>query len=265
MRTGMAVLVALLAVPTVARADDPAQASAPTSDPDPNLPASKPTRSASDAALARIVDRPHTIAELEAGVIALPTAPITKGQAAGDGPCGLSVCRGDLTSQVGLHVIYRWDRSFAVGAGVIFSPLPSTDNEYGGQRQLARTHGRSYLFMGGEGRYIPLHYKFLEAWVGLSVGAVVVADRFTTNAGDQVPAIVGSKEVTIRTEGFAFGAQLGGSYYLSENWIGGLNFRAYGWLLPDARRCPSIGDCATLSGTVNALELGLTIGYRLPL
>jgi len=264
LRFGVALAAMLVLVaPSVARADDPPKPK--VSDPDPNLPASMPRRSASDAALAHIIDRPHTIAELEAGVIALPTAPITKGQVAGDGPCGLSVCRGDLTSQVGLHVLYRWNRSFAVGAGVIFSPLPSTDNEYGGQRSLARTHGRSYLFMGGEGRYIPFHYKFLEAWVGVSAGAVVVADRFTTKAGDAVPAIVGTKEVTIRTEGFAFGAQLGGSYYLSENWVAGLNFRAYGWLLPEARRCSSIGDCATLSGTVNALELGLTIGYRLPL
>ena len=94
---------------------------------------------------------------------------------------------------------------------------------------------------------------------------MVVADRFTTNAGDAVAPIIGTKEVTVRTEGYAFGLQLGGTYFLSENWIAGLNFRAYEWLLPAAQRCSSIGDCATLSGNVEALELGLTIGYRLPL
>lgn len=245
----------------------PAASNLPVSDPRPAtepVPAAKPYTSAADAALSRIIDRPHTIAEFEAGIIALPTAPISAGQSGGATPFG-TIGRGDATLQTGLHVLYRWNRMFAVGAGVLFSPLPTTDPEYGGLRGLPRTHARSYFFIGGEGRYIPLHYRSLEAWVGVSVGGVVIADRFTTNSGDAVAPIIGSKEVTIRTEGFAFGAQLGGTYYLSENWLAGANFRAYRWMLPDARRCSSIGDCATLSGNVEALELGITIGYRLPL
>jgi hypothetical protein len=214
--------------------------------------------------LSRIIDRPHTIAELEAGIIALPTAPISAGQSGGATPFG-TIGRGDATLQTGLHVLYRWEPRFAVGAGVLFAPLPTSDTEYGGLRQLPRTHSRSYFFIGGEGRYVPIHYKFLEGWIGLSAGAVVVADRFITDAGDAVAPILGTKEVTVRTEGFAFGVQLGTSYYLSENWIAGANFRVYRWLLPESKRCSSIGDCATLSGTVEALELGLTIGYRLPL
>lgn len=269
MRLAALVLAAagLTALPRSARADEPpppVPAPAPAADPPAQAPANRPTRSASDAALARIIDRPHTIAELEAGFIALPNAPISAGQRGGNTPLG-TIGRGDATSQIGLHVLYRWSRSFAVGAGVLFSPFPTTDDEYGGDRNLPRTHARSYFFMGGEGRYVPLHYKFLEAWVGASVGGVVVADRFTTNSGDQVAPILGTKEVTVRTEGFAFGLQFGGSYYLSENWIAGANFRAYRWVLPEAQRCSSIGDCATLSGTVEALELGLTIGFRLPL
>lgn len=223
-----------------------------------------PSPEASDAALSRIIDRPHTIAELEAGIIALPTAPISAGQSGGATPFG-TIGRGDATLQTGIHVLYRWERRFAVGAGVLFAPLPTTDPEYGGLTSLPRTHSRGYFFIGAETRYIPLHYRFLEAWVGLSAGGVVIADRFTTEAGDDVAPIIGTKEVTIRTEGLAFGAQFGGTYYLSENWILGANFRAYRWILPDAPRCSSIGDCATLSGNVEALELGLTIGYRLPL
>jgi hypothetical protein len=234
----------------------------------PSPPEPTPSRSASaqasDAALSRIIDRPHTVAELEAGIIALPNAPISAGQSGGDTPFG-TIGRGDATLQTGLHVLYRWNRSFAAGAGVLFAPFPTSDPEYGGLRSLPRTHSRSYFFIGGEGRYIPLHYKFLEAWVGLSIGGVVIADRFTTDAGDKVAPIIGTKEVTVRTEGFAFGAQLGGNYFLSENWIAGLNFRVYRWILPETPRCSSIGDCATLTGTVEALELGLTIGYRLPL
>ncbi|MDB4935648.1 MAG: hypothetical protein JWP87_2620 [Labilithrix sp.] len=228
------------------------------------VPAPKPSTNASDAALARIIDRPHTVAELEAGIIALPNAPISAGQSGGDTPFG-TIGHGDATLQTGLHVLYRWHRDFAAGAGVLFAPFPTSDPEYGGLRSLPRTHSRSYFFIGGEGRYIPLHYRFLEAWVGVSIGGVVIADRFTTDAGDKVAPILGTKEVTVRTEGFAFGLQLGGNYYLSENWIAGLNFRAYRWVLPDTPRCSSIGDCATLSGNVEALELGLTIGYRLPL
>jgi hypothetical protein len=227
-------------------------------------PASHPTRSVKEAALSRIIDRPHTIAELEAGIIALPTAPISPGQRGGDTPLG-TFGRGDATMQVGIHVLYRWNRELAVGAGALLAPSPTSDDQYGGLRALPRSHSRSYLFLGTEGRYIPVHWDFFEAWVGLSLGGVVVADRFTTETNDQVPAVLGTPEVTIRTEGFAFGIQAGASYYLTENWIAGANLRAYRWILPEKPRCSSIGDCATLSGTVEAFEAGLTIGYRLPL
>ncbi len=226
--------------------------------------APEPTAEATSASLSRIIDRPHTVAELEAGIIALPGAPISASQSGGATPFG-TIGRGDATLSTGLHVLYRWSRDFAAGAGVLYSPLPTSDTQYGGLRALPRTHARSYFFIGGEGRYIPLHYKFLEGWVGVSMGGVVIADRFTTNAGDDVAPILGTKEVTVRTEGFAFGLQLGGSYFLSENWIAGATFRGYRWVLPDTPRCTSIGDCATLSGNVEVLELGLTIGYRLPL
>ena len=37
-----------------------------------------------------------------------------------------------------------------------------------------------------------------------------------------------------------------------------------GWL-PQEPQCSPIGDCATLTGAVQAIEFGLKIGYRLPL
>ena len=80
-----------------------------------------------------------------------------------------------------------------------------------------------------------------------------------------MPSILGTQEVTIRTEGFAIGGQIGGTYYLSENFMLGANIRAYEWILPDTRRCSSIGDCATLSGAVSSIQFGVTLGYRLPL
>lgn len=228
-------------------------------------PAGAPHASVTNDALDRIIDRPHTIAELEAGIIALPNAPISPGQRGGDVAIVGKIGRGDATLQTGIHVLYRWNRDYAIGAGAIFAPSPTSDEQYGGLSSLPRTHSRSYFFLGFEGRFIPFHYKNFEAWVGLSGGGVIVADRFTTEAGDQVPTILGERAVTIRTEGFAIGAQAGGSYYLSENWIFGANLRGYHWILPEGRQCSPIGDCATLSGSVQVFEFGLTIGYRLPL
>lgn len=230
-----------------------------------STPASEPHAGVEDDALARIVDRPHTVAEIEAGIIALPNAPISPGQRGGDTPIVGRIGRGDATLQTGIHVLYRWSRQYAIGAGAIFAPRPTSDEQYGGLTALPRTHSRSYLFLGMEGRYVPVHYRFFEAWVGLSSGAVIVADRFTTEVSDKVPTILGTPDVTIRTEGFAIGAQAGGSYYLSENWIAGANVRGYHWILPETPSCSAIGDCATLSGSVQAFELGLTVGYRLPL
>ena len=263
MKRSVALLVtAALALAAPARAEDEVPPPRPSTPGPAATPAKRPTTSA-DTLLDRIIDRPHTVAELEAGIIALPTAPISAGQRGGDTPFG-TIGRGDATLQTGIHVLYRFTRELEIGAGALFAPSPTSDKEYGGLRALPRTHSRSYLFLGGEGRYIPLHYKYFEAWVGLSVGGVVIADRFVTE-GDSVPTILGTREVTIRTEGFALGVQGGASYYLTENWIAGLNLRAYRWVLPEAARCSSIGDCATLSGTVEALEAGLTMGFRLPL
>ncbi|HVJ92537.1 MAG TPA: hypothetical protein VM580_22200 [Labilithrix sp.] len=227
-------------------------------------PAATPHASAAEGALLRIVDRPHTVAEIEAGIIALPNAPISSGQRGGDTFVG-KIGRGDATIQTGIHVLYRWNRQYAIGAGAIFAPRPTADEQYGGIASLPRTHSRSYLFLGMEGRYVPVHYKDFEVWVGLSGGGVVVADRFTTDAGASVPTILGTRDVTVRTEGVAIGVQAGGSYYLSESWIAGANLRGYHWIFPETPQCLPIGDCATLSGSVQVFEFGLTIGYRLPL
>lgn len=230
-------------------------------------PATEPGAEAAHDALRRVVDRPHTIAELEAGIIALPTAPISASQRGGDTPVPFlgKVGNGDATINLGIHVLYRPTDKFALGATGAFAPAPTGDDQYGGTTGLSRTHSRSYLFLGVEGRYYPVHYKFAEAYVGPSVGACVVADRFTTEAGDDVPSILGVPEVTIRTEGLALGGQVGGNYYLSENWIVGGALRGYDWILPTRPRCSSIGDCSTLQGHILVLQLGITVGYRLPL
>src|SRR5439155_26199587 len=101
----------------------------------------------------------------------------------------------------------------------------------------SRSHARSYLQLGTEGRYIPIHLKTLEAWVGLTFGAVIIADRYVTNSGEDVPQLLGTKEVTVRTEGLSFGIQGGLDWMFAERLVAGLALRLDKWLLPSAARC----------------------------
>jgi hypothetical protein len=226
-------------------------------DPDPKV---------NDEAPNWFLHRKHTIAELELGFIALPTAPISPGQQGGNLPGVGTIGHGDATASIGMHLLYRGGADWAVGAGALFAPDPTSDTTYGGSSGLQRTHSRDYLWMGGEGRYIPLHLRTIEAWVGIAAGGVVIADRYTT-AATPVPSDLGTSEVTVRTEGFSLGLQIGGEWAISETVILGLAARFNNWILPTsgAEQCTPIGDCATLTGPVTELEFGLRLGYRIAL
>jgi hypothetical protein len=212
---------------------------------------------------APLVERAHTIAELEAGFIALPTAAISQGQQGGNVPILGQVGRGDATPMTGIHLMYRGGRDWEIGAGALFGPKPSADDKYG-VGAIQRTHSRSYFTVGAEGRYVPLHFRSIEVWVGLTAGGVIVADRFTT-ATEAVPQILGSPTVTVRTEGFALGVETGLNWLFAERWVAGFAVRADRWILPSSPQCTPIRDCATLTGSVAAFEVGLQIGYRIPL
>jgi hypothetical protein len=222
-----------------------------------------------------ILDRAHTVAELELGIIALPNAPISTANRGGSTPIG-PVGNGDATLQTGLHLLYRATPEWAFGAGAIFAPRPTTDANFGGASQLSRSHSRSYLFLGGETRYFPVRSRWFELWFGMTGGVVVIADRFTTNDAPMVPSILGNNTVTVSTEGFAVGVQAGASYLVSDQIVLGLALRADQWVLPSQSNqtflpfateasCDAIGDCRTLAGGVRAFEVGVTVGYRLPL
>ncbi len=217
-----------------------------------------------------LLDRSHTVAEVEAGIIALPTAPISQANRGGStllGPVG----NGDATVQTGLHLLYRADRDWAIGAGATFAPRPTSDPNYLGSSPIPRTHSRSYLSLGGEGRYFPFRSRWIEAWVGLTAGAIIVADRFTTNDVPPVPSLLGTNTVTVSTEGFALGGQAGVDYLITDSLVVGLVLRGDWWLLPTEKAfsqesaCDAIGDCPTLTGSVAAFELGVSLGYRIPL
>jgi hypothetical protein len=231
-------------------------------------PATAGAQSAPEPEHYSLLDRPHTVAEFEAGIITLPGAPISSANQGGATFIG-RVGNGDATLQTGVHVLYRATRDWAIGAGALFAPRPTADSNYGGASGLPRTHSRSYLFLGGEGRWFPFHTRWIEGWVGVTAGAVVVGDRFSTDNAPAVPAILGTNIVTTSSEGFAVGLQLGADYLITDQWVLGLKLRGDGWILPNEKgfssACDSIGDCPTLSGTVAAVEFGIGVGYRIPL
>ncbi len=244
---GAAVFAVLVAVPGVARADD--------------VPAS------GSASVLRFVERPHTVALLEAGVIALPNAPISQSQRGGAVPLVGPIGKGDSTIQMGIHIQFRVARDWAFGARFLLDPNPTADPEYGlgGLGALPRTHSRSYFTFGGEARYIPLHSRFFEGWVGAMLGGVIIADRFSTDVGELKPKVFGDRVVTLSTEGFYLGAQVGADWIVSDKVLVGLVFRGSHWFLPTTPNCSPIGDCATLTGSTDAIEFGVTVGYRIPL
>src|SRR5580658_1294699 len=222
---------------------------------------------------ASVLDRPHTVAELEGGIIVLPDAPISAANRGGNtllpGPFH-TVGNGDATVQTGVHIHYRVAPEWSVGAGAVYAPNPTTDTNYSGglAKGLDRSHSRSYLFLGGEGRFVPLRWHSFEGWIGITAGAVIVADRFATNSAPTEPSILGTNEITVSTGGFAFGLQTGGNYFISDRLTVGLALRADQWFLPafsQTTSCDSFGDCPTLTGRVAAFEFGLSVGYHIPL
>ncbi|MBV9950280.1 MAG: hypothetical protein JOZ69_25800, partial [Myxococcales bacterium] len=214
-----------------------------------------------------LLDRPHTIAQLELGILTLPNAPLSPSNRGGQTPFIGTVGSGDATVQTGVHLSYRATRDWAFGARALFAPRPTSDPNYGGASGLSRTHSRSYLFLGGEARYYALRSRVFEGWVGVTGGAVIIADRFTTNSAPAVPSILGTNTVTVSTEGFAVGVQAGADYLINDQFVIGLALGADQWILPFSpdKSCDPIRDCPTLTGSVRAFEIGITVGYRIPL
>jgi hypothetical protein len=209
--------------------------------------------------------RKYTIMELDLGAIVLPNAPISPAQRGGSLPIG-TLGHGDATASVGLHFLYRGGPDWAIGAGALFSPLPTSDPEYGSSQGYQQTHSRSYMWLGTEARYIPLRLRTLEGWIGFTVGAVIVADRFESTApSTPSEAFTGPPEVTVRTEGVSVGVQAGGDWAFTERLTFGLAVRVDNWILPATPLCSPIGDCATLTGPVSEFEIGFRLGYRIPL
>ncbi len=213
----------------------------------------------------RFITRKHLIAMIEAGIIVLPNAPVSQSTYGGSVPF-TQVGSGDATIQLGIHIIYRPFRDWSFGANFLFDPSPTSSAlESPSDPTLSREHTRAYFFAGGEGRFIPLHWRSIEGFIGAQTGVVIVADRFTTNAGIPKPSIFGEREVSLSSEGFYIGAQLGLDWYISDKVVAGLVSRYNHWLLPEQPKCSPIGDCTSLQGNVDSIDFGFTLGYRINL
>lgn len=210
----------------------------------------------------RAIERPHAIAVVTGGILALPNAPISASSQGGEVPIFGQIGSGDATVTIGGTVMYRGGPSWAIGVGFMFAPSPTSDEQYGGLSGLKRTHARSYLFVGGEARYIPLRTRWVEAWVGLNGGAVIIADRFYTDVPITIP-VLGGKGVTLSSEGVALGVQLGVDWLITDKLVAGLGLRGQHWILPEDVRCSALGDCTTLRGNTQAFEATLSFGYRI--
>ena len=81
----------------------------------------------------------------------------------------------------------------------------------------------------------------------------------------RIRALVGSRSVTIRTEGVTLGVGGGLTYQLYRSWLLGANLRYSMWLLPEEPETDAFGDEASLVGRSSVIMVSGTVGYRLTL
>jgi len=208
----------------------------------------------------RAVDRPYTVAQLGVGVLSLPAADVCLRQQ----PC----TKGDNSIEADFWQLYRANRYFAIGAGASVALVPVTDNppsELGNAG--ARTHTRSYFLVEGQGRYYAVRAETFEAWLGVTAGVVIVSDRYAIDQpGDsRMPAIIGPRASTVRTEGASVGGLIGASWSFAPNWSLGVSARYMQWFLPHIAATTVFLDRATLTDQQAALNFGISCSYRIAL
>jgi hypothetical protein len=215
------------------------------------------TASTRSAAAARATERPHTMAELGIGLLTLPGAEV----------CVKTGCTsGDASIEVDLWQMYHATPAFAVGAGATFALRPTTDNFRGEAGGFDRTHTRSYFLVEAQGRYYALNLDWAEAWIGATVGGVILSDRYTM--GDDKAtgiALLGPRSSTVRTEGLTLGSLLGANWMFSPNWSVGFTLRYMRWFLPHNPATTVFGDRATLADQQNVFNFGLSVAYQIAL
>jgi hypothetical protein len=203
------------------------------------------------------LDRPVGIAEVNVGVLTLPGAEVCAERSSG---CS----QGDLSFALEAWELYRANLRFGFGAGVMVGLIPTAKPKQDPEG-IQRDHSRSYMTFEGVIRYYPFVGRHFEGWVGVVGGLAVVNDRFTIPDEEDNRALLGTRGVTIASEGASLGLAIGMAYELAEHWslIGSL--RVTEWFLPKVPETDPLGSEASLTGINLASALALGVAYRLPL
>lgn len=199
---------------------------------------------------------PAGMVEFGFGWLTLPGAAVCTEEAT-------QICRkGDTSLQVDGWPLYRASKRLAFGAGITLGLIPTTDAPKVDPPGVERQHSRRYLTTEGIARYYLSVGDGMEGWFGLTSGLVVVSDAFTSTESFSDKALIGSRGVTIRTEGFTLGAAGGFAFSLAPGWSLVTTLRYGNWFLPDARARDALGDEASVAGRNTMFSVGLGIGYR---
>jgi hypothetical protein len=217
------------------------------------------TTAARRAAAAREMGMPYTMAQLGAGLLALPAADVC--------PTSLDQCdSGETSIAFGLQNMYRMG-PFGIGAGIVWATTLRGDAARGAA-ELEREHSRRYFLVEGLFRYYALKSSEWEWWIGSTFGAVIVNDSWSVKADRDPPedtAFVGPRAVKVGTEGLAAGIAGGAEWSFADNWAFGTHIRYSNWLLPSEPESSPTEDIASLSGRVDMFDFGLSIAYLIAL
>lgn len=251
--------VALVAcLPAFAHADDyrPRPAPRPTGDPDRAEDARDEEEDAPDALTAA----DHTAFQAGAVLLALPAAQLC--------PVAGGACvPAETALGVSIDSLARVD-DFGVGAGIRWA-MGLRPSPVAGDPTLERKHRRMYFIVEGQFRYYLPHFLNWDWWVGASAGLVVLNDTWTTLA-DREPYsdvdLVGPEATTLRTEGLSATVGAGGVWNFYDRFMFGAQLRYGNWVLPgDRELAPLVGDQASLAGRIDVIDVGLVLGYLIPL
>ena len=228
-------------LPRIARADDPL--------------GSEPRPAVGLEAL----DRPTGIAEVGFGWLTLPGAAICIARQ------GAGCSRGDTSFEVDVWLLYRSNRRFAFGAGVLLGLVPTTDPPKEGA-QSQRDHSRRYMTLESTARYYPYVGRNVEWWVGITGGVVVVSDSFSApSQSGPDRELLDPSGVTLRTEGGTLGLATGAAVALTPSFTAGATLRYGQWFLPDKPARDPFESEASLTGSNVVLSLGVNLAYRISL
>jgi hypothetical protein len=209
------------------------------------------------ALLAPLLDQPYTLAQLGVGVLSLPSASVCL--------AALPCTKGDTSIELNFWQMYRANRLFAVGAGASVALKPTTDTTTT-ETGVARNHSRSYFLVEAQGRYYAVHTIPFEAYLGATVGGIILSDRYSNAGSTPVTiAIIGPRDSTLRTEGLSLGGVIGLSWSFAPNWAFGATIRYLRWFLPHIPATTVFLDRASLTDQQSAVDLGINATYRIAL